>query len=167
MIFGAGLPRFLWVEAVRHSVWLGVRIPSWALPEFITPLEKAMGCKPNLQGLLEWGISLWVKKSDARKLDPHAVECRFVWYDKEAEGYRVYWPAERSVTVEWDIFIDKDAVLNPGDVVFKGETTNEGPRPVESNTPTPVSQPTRNKVVDAPSTSPNLNRQLFAHPRLI
>jgi len=56
MIIAAGLLKFLWAEVVHHSMWLGVRTPSRALPEFITPLEKATRFKPNLKGVLEWGI---------------------------------------------------------------------------------------------------------------
>ena len=43
--------------------------------------------KLNLQGLLEWGISLWMKKPDVRKLGPHAIECHFIRYDKESKRY--------------------------------------------------------------------------------
>ena len=86
-LIAAGLPRFLWAEAIHHSMWLDARTPSRVLPEFITPLEKATGHKPNLWSVLEWGIPIWVKKPDAGKLDPHAAEGRFVGYDKEAKGY--------------------------------------------------------------------------------
>ena len=58
MIIAAGLPKFLWVEAIHHSVWLGAWTPSRALPELITPLEKATGHKSNLQGVLVWGIPI-------------------------------------------------------------------------------------------------------------
>jgi len=144
MIITAGLPKFLWAEAVHHSVWLGVRTPSRALPEFITPLEKATGFKPNLKRVLEWGIPIWVKKADAGKLDPCAIEGRFIGYDEEAKGYCVYWAAKWSVSVERYVYIDKDAILEPGDVVFEGEDL---PDPNPNN---PTGQPSPKEKVPTP-----------------
>ena len=135
MIIAAGLPKFLWAEAIHHSVWIGACTPLCALPEFIMPFEKATRRKPNLKGVLEWGVLIWVKRVDAGKLDPHAVEGCFVRYDEKAKGYHVYWNMKRSVTVECDVYVDKDAILEPGDAVFEGED------PVGSNPNTPVSQP--------------------------
>ena len=76
MIIAAGLPRFLWAQAVRHSVWLKNRTPTRAL-NGRTPHE-AMGFgKPDLYDLHEWGCTIWVKV-DAGRLDARAVECRFM-----------------------------------------------------------------------------------------
>jgi hypothetical protein len=43
MLFGAGLPPFLWAEALHHASWLRARIPSRALPGCVTPIERATG----------------------------------------------------------------------------------------------------------------------------
>jgi len=144
MIIATSLPKFLWAEAVHHSVWLGVQTLSRALPEFITLLEKATGFKSNLKGVLEWGILIWVKKANARKLDPRAIEGRFIEYDEEAKGYHVYWAAKWSVSVEQDVYIDKNAVLEPGDVVFEGEDL---PDPNPNN---PTGQPSPKKKAPTP-----------------
>ena len=53
MIIAAGLPKFLWAEAICHSVWIGARTPSHAFAEFIMPFKKATGCKPDLKGVLK------------------------------------------------------------------------------------------------------------------
>ena len=90
MIIESSLPKFLWAEAVQHSIWLSVRLPTCALSAGITPLKKAGLPKPNLKEILEWGIKIWVKKLTAGKLDPHAIEGHFVGYDEEAKGYHVY-----------------------------------------------------------------------------
>ena len=145
MIVAAGLPKFLWAEAVYHSIWLGIWTPSRALPEFITLLEKATGFKSDLKGVLEWGIPIWVKKADTRKLDLHAVERQFVGYDEEVKGYHVYWAAKWSVLVEQNIYIDKDAMLEPGNVIFEREDLL-GPNP---NTPASQLSP-KEKAPDAP-----------------
>ena len=87
MIFGAKLPQFLWAEAVHHAAWIRARIPSKALPRGITPLEKATGCKLNLNHVLVFGAVVWVKVKDAGKLESQAVEGHFVGYDEESKGY--------------------------------------------------------------------------------
>jgi len=157
MLIATGLPKFLWAEAVHHSVWLGVRTPFHALPEFITPFEKATGHKPNLRGVLEWGILIWVKKPDAGKLDLHAVEGRFVGYDKEAKGYWVFWAARCSVSIKWDIYVDKDAVLEPRDIMFEGGNlpTINATSPEVSNPTVPDSQ--SNEDTPPPAEMPTIN----------
>jgi hypothetical protein len=121
MIIGSGLGRSLWAEAVHHSVWIGARVPSRASAEFVPPIEKATGKKPNLNGVLEWGARVWVKDLQAGKLDPRAKEGRFVGYDDESKGYRIYWPSKNKVSVERNVYADKNAVLSPGVVTFEGE----------------------------------------------
>jgi len=152
-----GLPKFLWAEAVHHSIWLGMWTPSCALPEFITPFKKATGHKPNFRGVLEWGIPIWVKKADARKLDLHAMEGCFVGYNEEAKGYQVFWAARRSVSIEWDIYVDKDTVLKPRDVVFEGGNlpTINATSPEVSNPTVPDSQ--SNEDTPPPAEMPTVN----------
>ena len=106
MLIGAGLPRFLWVEAVRHAIWLKNRSPTRAL-NGRTPFE-AMGFgKPNLANLHEWGCSVWVQ-IEAGKLDAKAVKLRFVGYDAERKGFRVYWAEKRRVSVERNVRFEPD-----------------------------------------------------------
>jgi len=103
-----------------------------------------MGHKPNLTKVLEFGAVVWVKVKNAGKLEPQAVEGHFVGYDEQSKGYRIYFPRRRSVIVERDVYFDKDAVVDVGNVVFEGET--EG---TELSNPTiPIKAPT-----SAPETS--------------
>jgi hypothetical protein len=69
---------------------------------------------------------VWMKVKDAGKLDSQAVEAHFVGYDEESKGYRLYFPKRRVVVVERDVYFDKDAVIEVGDVVFERGTKNEG-----------------------------------------
>src|SRR5436190_5239302 len=119
MLIAAGLPRFLWGEAVRHSVWLKNRSPTRAL-NGTTPHE-AMGLgKPNLSDLHEWGCTVWVK-IDAGKLEAKAAEGRFVGYDAERKGYRVYWAEKRKITVERNVRFTPDEFLVPETIRPEGE----------------------------------------------
>ena len=56
----------------------------------MTPLEAAMGKKPDLRNLHEWGCKVWVKIDGWKKLSPKGDEARFVGYDTTSKGYRVY-----------------------------------------------------------------------------
>ena len=104
MLIQAKLPGFLRAEAIGHSVWLRNRTYTSSLPESKTPYEMATGIKPNLTGLLEWGSKVWVKKLNAGKLRPQALEARFVGINDESKGYRIYWPSHRKVSIEHDVY---------------------------------------------------------------
>jgi len=75
--------------------------------------------------VLAFGAVVWVKVKDAGKLDPQAIDGYFVGYDEESKGYRLYFPRRRQIAVERDVYFDKEAVIEVGDVVFEGETTQE------------------------------------------
>jgi hypothetical protein len=138
MLIAADLPRFLWVEAIRHAVWLKNRSPTRAL-NGKTPHE-AMGLgKPNLANLHEWGMVVWVQIS-AGKLDAKAAEARFMGYDAERKGYRVYWPEKRTITVERNVRFQPDEIIIPEVIQSEGEqqrltttvpNTSDEPRAIE------------------------------------
>jgi len=144
MIIQSGLPGFLWAEAIRHSVWLRNRTITRATPENKTPYEIATKEKPDLSGLLEWGSRIWVKKLDVQKLEPRAFEAVFVGYDDESKGYRVFWSSKQHVSIERDIYFDKNEAFLPDTTQIKGETdindnsngttTSVPPKPIETIT---------------------------------
>jgi Reverse transcriptase (RNA-dependent DNA polymerase)/gag-polypeptide of LTR copia-type/GAG-pre-integrase domain len=144
MIIQSGLPAFLWAEAIRHSVWLRNRTITRATPENKTPYEIGTKEKPDLSGLLEWGSRIWVKKLDVQKLEPRAFEAVFVGYDDESKGYRVFWPSKRHVSIERDVYFNKNEALLPDTAQIEGETdiranssgstTSIPPKPIETIT---------------------------------
>jgi hypothetical protein len=119
MLFHSQLPKFLWAEAVSHAVWLKNRSPMKAL-NGKTPLEAIGDGKPDLSSLHEFGATVYVRV-EAKKLDARGEEAKFVGYDKERKGYRVYWPLKRLVTVERNVKFCPDEVLIPVNVQSKGE----------------------------------------------
>ena len=125
MLIQAKMPSFLWAEAIRHSVWLRNRTYTSSLSELKTPYEIGTGIKPDLTGLLEWGSKVWVKKLNARKLQPQALEAIFVGIDDESKGYRIYWSSHRKVSIERDVYVDKSEVLAPETVQIEGENADE------------------------------------------
>jgi hypothetical protein len=119
MLFHSQLPKFLWAEAISHAVWLKNRLQMKAL-DGKTPLEAIGDGKPDLSSLHKFGATMYVRV-EAKKLDARGEEARFVGYDKERKGYRMYWPLKRLVTVERNVKFHPDEVLIPVNVQFEGE----------------------------------------------
>jgi hypothetical protein len=86
LLLASSLPRYLWAEAMLHSVWLQNRSSTRAL-NGKTPYEMAKGKKPHLAGIQEFGAATYVKDLNAGKLDPQAQKGRFVGYDSQSKGY--------------------------------------------------------------------------------
>src|ERR1700749_3800812 len=118
LLISSGLPRFLWEEAMKHVEWLKARSPHRAL-DGKTPYEMKHKKKPYLGGIHEFGAAAYVKDLKAGKLDSRAQLGRFIGYDLESKGFRIYWPNKRSITVDSDVTMDATAVI-PGDL-SKGE----------------------------------------------
>ena len=98
-------------------------------------------CKPNLSRVLVFGSAVWVKVKDAGKLEPQAVEGRFIGYDEESKGYRIYYPKRCTVIVDHDVYFDKDAAVELDEVVFEGEPEIILNPPLENNTTSAVNPP--------------------------
>ena len=117
LLIASGLPRFLWEEAMKHGEWLKERTPHAAL-DGKTPYEMKHKKKPYLGGIHEFGAAAYVKDLKAGKLDARAQLGRFVGYDSESKGYRIYWPTKRSISVERNvIFNDADITADPTTVI--------------------------------------------------
>ena len=59
--------------------------------------------KPYLGGIQEFGTAAYVKDLKAWKLHTCAQQGRFVGYDSESRGFRIYWPTKRSIMVERNV----------------------------------------------------------------
>ncbi|KAI0675897.1 hypothetical protein C8Q78DRAFT_939085, partial [Trametes maxima] len=105
-----------------------------------TPYEAVTGTPPNLSGVPVWGAQLWVHSTAAGKIGDRAVAARWVGFDGQSKGHRVYWPERRSVTVERNVrfaapnlpapFVDDDAVeLEGEDVVDDDKSVTSEPEP--------------------------------------
>ena len=85
IMIAAGLPWNMWAEAVHHDVQLHNHEPTQALPGSKTPHEVAMGEKPDLLQLCEWGTK-WLNAGES---DPRAEEAHFVGFDEESKGFKI------------------------------------------------------------------------------
>jgi hypothetical protein len=111
--------------------------------------------KPNLAGIQEFGAAAYVKDLKAGKLDAWARLSRFVGYDSESKGFRIYWPSKRSVTVK------RNVVFNEKDVQITNETISikelsEGEKEIEKVIQSPVEN--SEKVENDPD---DTNQQYF------
>ena len=113
-----------------HANWLQNRTPTQAL-EGKTPYQMLNKKVPNLAGIQEFGAAAYVKDLKAGKLDAHAKVGRFVGYDSESKGYRIYWPGKRSVSVERNVIFNENDVRNEDGVVPVPRPLSEGENKAE------------------------------------
>lgn len=99
--------------------------------------------KPNLAGIQAFGATIWVKDLEANKLELHAKVRRFVGYDEESKGFRVYYPKKWSVGIKRDVRFNPDEVL-----ILKGNIGSEGEWHL------PVSNPTINNNAEIGASDP-------------
>ena len=126
---------------MKHSAWIQNRTPTHAL-DGKTPYEMRHGRKLNLAGIQEFGTAAYIKDLNAGKLDPRACVGRFVGYDSESKGYRIYWPQKKSISVERDVVFNSNDVTSEDDTVpILNDVLAEGEREkiLQSLTPAPLS----------------------------
>jgi hypothetical protein len=97
--------------------------------EGTTPYEAINHKKPHLADLQEFGAAAYVKDISAGKLDSRSQVGRFVGYDSESKGYRIYWPTKRKISIERNVVFNQDDVRSPQDtIVIPGDALAEGER---------------------------------------
>jgi hypothetical protein len=106
LLHASGLPRTMWGEAARHVVWLMNRTRTTAV-EGMTPYEAAFGKKPDLSDVREWGEKVWVRLEKGDKLGGRVKEGRWMGVSDESKGVRVYWPDNKTVSTERNVYYDK------------------------------------------------------------
>jgi len=106
MLIDSGLPRYLWADAMNHATWIKNRMPTQAL-EGRSPFQARFKHSPDLSTLIPFGTHTWVKLYKPGKLNPQAKEGRFVGFDKECRGYKIYYPDTRTVNIEREVTFDK------------------------------------------------------------
>ncbi len=91
MLHAAALPKNLWGEALKHAIWLKNRTSSKAIGGR-TPYEVFRSSKPDLRQIHEWGYKVWVHVEDGSKLEGRAREGRWLGFDQDSNGHRIYYP---------------------------------------------------------------------------
>src|SRR6202522_333476 len=109
MLHASGLPKFLWGEAIKHAVYLKNRTATKVL-DGKTPYEVFHGTKPNLKGLPEFGARVWVHDPNGSKLDGRSTGGRWVGFDEDSSGHRIYSPDTRTVSIQRSVKFDTGEV---------------------------------------------------------
>ncbi len=122
MIIAAGMPNYLWAEAVAYHCLLRNQLYHSALTDKkMTPHEKATQKKPDMSNLHGFGCTVWVKQLGCGKLQPHADPGRFVGIDNESKGIWIYWPGKCHISIERNVYFNKDEDLSTEIVKIEGE----------------------------------------------
>ena len=110
----SGLAHSYWAEAASYSVGTRNLIPSRRHPGKI-PLETFTGKRQDISHLRVFGAKCWAKiptvhgaqVTGGSKLDPRAVECRFLGYAGGHGNYKVQDIASRRVFVSRDVIFEE------------------------------------------------------------
>ncbi|RVW97572.1 Retrovirus-related Pol polyprotein from transposon TNT 1-94 [Vitis vinifera] len=100
MLSSSKLPKFLWTEALKTTVYILNRVPTKAVPK--TPFELLKCWKPSLRHMRVWGCSSEVRiyNPQEKKLDPRTISGYFIGYVEKSKGYRFYCPSHSTRIVE-------------------------------------------------------------------
>jgi hypothetical protein len=154
LLHASGLPRFLWGEAARHVVWLMNRILTRAV-DGKTPYEASFGKKLDLHHVHEWGEKVWVRTEKGDKLGGCVTEGHWLGIDERSKGFRIYWPNKQTVSVKWNVHLDK---RNTSGSRIKGEDWQF----IEMKTDIPSTDP--NTTVPPTAPAPSLTVPLIEPP---
>jgi hypothetical protein len=146
LLHASGLPKNLWGEAACHVIWLMNRTSTKAV-QGRTPYEAALGEKPNLGGVREWGEKCWIRVEKGNKLGGRVREGQWVGVDDESKGARIYWRDTKTVTVERNVYFDPTAASVDR---LKGEDWQFVETTTDDHTPTPSTNP---QAAEAPTQS--------------
>lgn len=111
MLFGSGLPKILWGEAIVTACYIQNRLPTRVLDK--TPYEVWNGRKPSLEHLRMFGSRAYVHipKEKRGKWDARAVEGTLVGFSETQKGYRVLIQGSYTVKVTRSVVIDESPVM--------------------------------------------------------
>jgi hypothetical protein len=121
MIISSGLPKWLWGFMMRYVVHIWNRTPKKAIG-METPYRKRFGTAPDISDFHVFGSIVYIKREKKPdKLEPQAIEGKWIRIDPESNGHFIYWTNRGTVTVECNVaFSDSQIQL------VEGKDTNLG-----------------------------------------
>ena len=129
--------KFLWAEAAATAVYIKNRLPHSTLPNNQTPYEALKGEKPSIKHLQPFGRKCYVHipkeaRPSGSKLQPRAIEGKFLGYEKSDKIYRIWNPAKpNQVLVSRDV---RFPPLEPGEAGITIELKMESTSPEKEST---------------------------------
>ena len=100
MLSNLDLPKFLWNDALKTTVYILNRVPTKDVPKI--PFELWKGWKSSLRHMRIWDCPFEVRMYNPheKKLDPRTLSGFFIGYAKTSKGYRFYHPSHSTRIVE-------------------------------------------------------------------
>src|ERR1700728_1166773 len=179
VLIDAGLPLFLFAEAVNYIVYTKNRNSTSALTN-TTPYEVRFNKKPDISQLCPFGCKAHVydHSPNHKKLSPCAFEGIFVGYADSQKAYRIYIPEKRTVICSVHIHFDINTNMGTrfeaeGEIQFQYnslKSTFQEFTPEQSSSPDSVPLTTSSHDFNsdsAPEHIPNVLEQVPAVPELI
>lgn len=113
MIYGSGVAKFLWAEAVNTAVYILNRTQTTQAPNS-TPFELWYGKKPCLGHMRTFGVEAYslIPEQKRSKLDPKSKKYIFVGYDQESNNYRLFDPLSKKVIVSRNVLFNEKVKYN-------------------------------------------------------
>ena len=125
ILIDAGLPLFLFAEAVNYIVYTKNRHSTQALTN-TTPYEVRHNKKPDISKLHPFGCKayVYIHPKKRNKLSPRAIEGIFVGYADTQKAYRIYIPEKRTVICSVHVRFDENTNMGDkfqaeGEIQFK------------------------------------------------
>jgi hypothetical protein len=78
--------------------------------EWKDSLQSILWNKPNLCELPKFGSKVWVHMPEGSKLDGRSVVGRWVGFNEESNGHRIYSPEKQTVSIQCSV------KFNPGEI---------------------------------------------------
>jgi len=127
MLLNSGLPNNLWCYASETAADI-YRYTHYS-PIDMTPYESWYGTKPHINNLRVWGCYVYVRVSDAKKLDHHVTRGYFLGFTKSRLIVRWFDPATKTVKHASAVCFDElntklysTDTLSPGALILLGMT---------------------------------------------
>jgi len=100
MLSNSNLPKSLWAEALKMTVYILNCVPTKVVPK--KPFELFKGWKPSLKHMRVWGCSSKVRiyNPQEKKLDPRTISEYFIGYAERSKSYKFYCPYHITRIVE-------------------------------------------------------------------
>lgn len=112
MLFDSGMPRNFWGEAAATAAILLNKCPSSSI-DFSTSDQKWYGSSGDYSRLIVFGYRAYAHTRQG-KLEPRALKCVMLGYQKDVKGYRL-WCTESGNN---KVVINRDVVFREGEMPF-------------------------------------------------